>query len=116
MLSLQDTTDSCPADSQSSNRSVLWRKRQLKGNFMSKDYDFSNTFNSGKYEIGVDDQALYGYFEHEDYGDNSGGGLWFERTEDGRIQLTDYDGTFALPKDVCDGLRLNSYVVSKDFE
>ena len=28
MLFPKDTTDSCPADSQSSDRSVLWRKRQ----------------------------------------------------------------------------------------
>jgi hypothetical protein len=38
MLFLQDTTDSCPADSQSSDRSVLWRKRQLKEKPMN-DYE-----------------------------------------------------------------------------
>ena len=38
MLFLQDTADSCPADSQSSDRSVLWRKRQLKEKPMN-DYE-----------------------------------------------------------------------------
>lgn len=51
--------------------------------------------NTKNFEIGYDEEENYGYFEHHKYGDECGGGLWFESGE-----LTDFDGTFVLPKEV----------------
>lgn len=54
------------------------------------------------FEIKVDTNAGYGYFEHNELGDEVGGGLWFIGNE-----LTDYDGVFELPKQVEQALRAN---------
>lgn len=48
-----------------------------------------------------------GYFEHHVYGDERGGGLWFERKE-----LIDYDGMSYLPKQVMEALKAAGYDVS----
>jgi hypothetical protein len=46
--------------------------------------------------VGIDPAALYGYWEHKD--GSEGGGLWFERTEAGELELVDYDGDYELPR------------------
>jgi hypothetical protein len=74
-------------------------------------YNFDVKFQHGKFEVGVDTSANYGYFEHETKGDECGGGLWFEGKE-----LTDFDGLFELPKAVAEGLREHGFVVSSDFD
>lgn len=79
-------------------------------------YNFNVKANSGKFEIAVDTTANYGYFEHEDLGDECGGGLWFEPNNEGILELTDYDGVACLPKSVIAGLRDKGFVVSEDFE
>ena len=58
-------------------------------------------------EISTTDQ--YGYFEHNDYGDECGGGLWFEDNE-----LVDFDGVFALPSQVADAIIEMGFRVDKD--
>ena len=45
-----------------------------------------------------------------------GGGLWFERLDDGRLDLVDYDGSFALPNAVIDALRASGVSVEEIFE
>lgn len=64
--------------------------------------------------VGVDVSALYGYWEHKD--GSEGGGLWFDRLSDGRVNLIDYDGDYMLPKPVIDALRLAGFIVDVDFE
>lgn len=74
------------------------------------DYAFDKVTRVGKFEVMVDSTAQYGYFEHEDYGDECGGGLWFE---DG--SLVDYDGVACLPLDVATALEQLGFVVDKSF-
>lgn len=58
-----------------------------------------------------DETPLRGYFEHEEYGDEYGGGLWFEGKN-----LVDYDGVFELPKEVIQALRDLGFYVDPEFE
>lgn len=58
------------------------------------------------FTIQIFDYGTRGYFEHNDLGDEWGGGLWFEGKE-----LRDYDGVFALPKEVATCLRENGFIV-----
>jgi hypothetical protein len=51
--------------------------------------------NTGKYTVALAIDGKYGYFEHNELGENLGGGLWFR---DGAIY--DYDGVYSLPKEV----------------
>jgi len=54
------------------------------------------------FEIEIDGNK--GYFEHVHFGDEVGGGLWFEGKE-----LVDYDGVYSLPKEVADKLKKLGY-------
>ena len=54
------------------------------------------------FDVGISVEGDRGYFEHHEYGEEVGGGLWFE---DGEI--IDYDGTFELPMEVLLELRDN---------
>jgi len=54
----------------------------------------------------------YGFFEHDEYGDGCGGGLWFEDKElcSGGLwfedkELVDYDGVAMLPQEVWFALK-----------
>lgn len=49
----------------------------------------------------------YYYFEHNELGDECGGGLWFEGRE-----LIDYDGVYALPREVVSMLKDLGFDVS----
>jgi hypothetical protein len=62
---------------------------------MSK-YNFTTKIGTQNYTIEIDPKSLYGYFEHDTLGDESGGGLWFDKN----FQLIDYDGVFFLPSEV----------------
>ena len=79
------------------------------------DYNFTQTIITSHYEIKLAPADLYGYFEHLTKGDNSAGGLWFERLEGGLIGLTDYDGVFALPTEVKQALIETGCIVDEDF-
>jgi hypothetical protein len=59
--------------------------------------------------VGVDKDAMYGYWEHKD--GTEGGGLWFEG-----VNLVDYDGDYMLPMPVIDSLRLAGFTVEEIFE
>ncbi len=67
----------------------------------------------GKYDIRiwVDNDTHRGYFEHQHYGEDLGGVLWFSKKT-----LIDYDGVYALPADVIAGIRELGFVVPKAFE
>lgn len=73
-------------------------------------YNYTKT-TKGKFEVGIDKDEQYGYFEHEDYGDEYGGGLWFEDDE-----LVDYDGISGyVPQDVADAIVELGFKISEDF-
>lgn len=74
-------------------------------------YNFNLALPTKNFDIQIDEEACYGYFEHMHYGDECGGGLWFDKTENGDLQLSDYDGVFSLPREVCDALSLHGFVV-----
>lgn len=78
-------------------------------------YEFNLKTISGKFEIKVDTAAQYGYFEHEELGDECGGGLWFEKCPEG-LELIDYDGVACLPARVAVGLRELGFIVGEDME
>lgn len=85
---------------------------------MSK-YNFDVKLHQGKFTIEVDTNAKYGYFEHDDLGDEFGGGLWFISAadpKDNRLELMDADGTPELPKDVINALRYADFIVPGEFE
>jgi hypothetical protein len=50
------------------------------------------------------------YFEHNIYGDDVAGRLWFEDKN-----LIDYDGVFTLPREVIQMLLDKGYTVEQDF-
>lgn len=77
---------------------------------MSK-MNFTVDISTPTFTVKVDPAAHYGYFEHDELGDECGGGLWF----DGKC-LTDYDGVFVLPQEVIRGLRDGGFHVGEDFE
>lgn len=52
-----------------------------------------------------------GWFEHEEHGDEYGGGLWFEG-----MNLIDYDGVAVLPKEVIQAIRDSGFHVAEEFE
>lgn len=64
--------------------------------------------------VQIDESAMYGAWEHKD--GMEGGCLWFERLMDGRLDLTDYDGDYVLPKAVIKALRESNISVEEIFE
>jgi hypothetical protein len=70
--------------------------------------NYDKSFDTQNFHVEVSTQALYGWFEHNDLGDECGGGLWFEGNK-----LIDYDGVFELPKEVADVLAINGYDVEE---
>jgi len=68
------------------------------------DYNFDWKKITPHFIVEVDTREAYGYFEHLIWGENKGGGLWFDK-EGNRLSLRDYDGTYTLPKEVFDALK-----------
>jgi hypothetical protein len=62
----------------------------------------------------VDTAALYGYWEYTD--GTEGGGLWFEKRPDGKLELLDYDGWYILPAYVATLLRESGFIVDESFD
>ena len=63
---------------------------------MARLYNFSTILGTQNYDIRIDPKSKYGYFEHNELGDESGGGLWFDK----EFNLIDYDGVYFLPSEV----------------
>ena len=70
-------------------------------------YNFTK-HKTANFTVAVDRAANYGYFEHDEYGDECGGGLWFESKA-----LVDYDGVGELDTEVIDKLAELGYDVSE---
>jgi len=64
-----------------------------------------------KFEIQIDSEKQYGFFEHDEYGEELGGGLWFKNDE-----LIDCDGVYSLPKEVIKGIEDLGYKVEESFK
>ena len=59
------------------------------------------------FEVGIHDDRKHGWFEHNELGDECGGGLWFE--DDGT--LYDYDGVYMIPLEVLAALKAEGFDV-----
>lgn len=81
-------------------------------NFTIKLQPWPDVPNSGVIEI--DPNALYGHFERKSGAE--GGGLWFERNKNGKLELIDYDGVFSLSSKVIAALRKANVIVDTNFE
>ncbi len=67
--------------------------------------------NTKNYSIGIYSDENRGWFEHYKYGDEQGGGLWFNSDK----ELTDYDGISSLPLEVVEAIRGLGYKVDQSF-
>ena len=77
--------------------------------------NFSQKVQIGVWEVQVDPDEGYGYFERET--DGAGGGLWFDVDAAlGKLSLVDYDGVCALHSDVVKAIRELGHVVGPEFE
>lgn len=77
-------------------------------------YNFTIKLQTKKFNIQIDPEEGFGYFEHEHFGDDLAGRLWFRNKT-----LIDYDGVFELPKEVVDALYEADYnvdYVSDDYD
>ena len=67
--------------------------------------------NTDNFEVGIHDDNKTGWFYHHKYGDEFGGGLWFENNK-----LTDYDGiSDFLPDEVIEAIINFGFVVTDEF-
>lgn len=90
---------------------------------MSNSYNFDtilHPWGPGHGEVGIDSDALYGYWERKD--GSEGGGLWFSREliggrldQKGPLELMDFDGAFELPKSVMSALQSAGIVLDESF-
>ena len=71
--------------------------------------NYDKKLNTKKFTVEISTIEQYGYFEHDVYGDELGGGLWFENNE-----LVDFDGCMALPLEVADAIIEMKCKVDKD--
>ena len=78
-------------------------------------YNFTQVVTTQHYDVKVDPEQRYGYFEHHTLGDLRGGGLWFHHLPDGSLELIDYDGTTELPSEVFHALRSMGHHVDDIF-
>ena len=78
-------------------------------------YNFTQVKQIGDFEVHIDPDSRYGYFENIEVGGE--GGLWFD-VEDGtgpKLELIDFDGYFALPAPVAEAVRSFGHIVGDDF-
>ena len=67
--------------------------------------------NTDNFEVGIHNDNKTGWFHHHKYGDEFGGGLWFENNK-----LTDYDGiSDFLPLEVVVAIIIFGFVVTDEF-
>lgn len=78
-------------------------------------YNFTQSTRQGSWEIHVDPDARYGYFENVVNGGE--GGLWFdvEKGTGPKLELIDFDGFYELPLAVVEALRSFGHIVGDEF-
>jgi hypothetical protein len=79
-------------------------------------HDYTVDLSTANFEIKIHPSAGYGYFEHNELGDECGGGLWFTSCPPFAGELVDYDGVTHLPKEVDIALRANNYYLDDTFD
>ncbi len=72
----------------------------------------SINLSTNKFEIHVNTETRYGWFEDKKIGDENGGGLWFDLD----MKLQDYDGVYFLPTDVGNQLMKNNFITQEFYE
>jgi hypothetical protein len=81
-------------------------------------YNFDKKLTVGDWDVQVDSQANYGFFEHQKTG--TGGGLWFEDEtsviDETQVTLRDYDGVYELPRKVSAALIMMGFFVGVEFQ
>jgi hypothetical protein len=73
---------------------------------------YNINLSTNKFEIWINTETKYGWFEDNIFGDENGGGLWFD--ED--MKLKDYDGVYFLPTDVRNQLMRNNFITQEMYE
>lgn len=88
-------------------------------------YNFTQDLSTEKWDIKIDPDAKYGYFERNR--DGAGGGLWFgtvdaEDAGEGlsdvptQLALIDYDGVPVLPQSIVKALRDAGYYLDEHYD
>jgi len=77
-----------------------------------KTYNYNQVIDTRNFEICIDLNAKYGYFEHKLLGEDCAGGLWFDEC----MFLQDYDGVYELPSEVIRELSSRSYIDAEEFQ
>jgi len=70
------------------------------------------------YNLYMTEDKQRGYFEHNEYGEDRGGGLWFERNEEGKLELIDCDGpgsVIGIPEQIAEALIAIDIIVDADY-
>lgn len=80
------------------------------------EYNFNKVLNiTDTWQILIDTDAGYGYWEYSD--GTEGGGLWFENNpETGADELVDYDGAGVLPWKVVNTLHDAGYIPMSELQ
>ena len=73
---------------------------------------YNLNLSTNKFEIWIDTNGKYGWFEDKVVGDENGGGLWFDTD----MKLTDYDGVYFLSDDVRNQLMRNNFITQEFYE
>lgn len=66
------------------------------------------TIQTQHFEVGYHTDQKHGWFEHNELGDECGGGLWFDDSG----ALIDYDGVYELPSEVVQALATAGFDVT----
>lgn len=76
---------------------------------------FDKKVHVAPYTVEVSTKEARGHFEHDEFGDERGGGLWFQANEDGKLEIIDYDGRVCLPDRVIEALEQMDIIVPEEF-
>jgi hypothetical protein len=88
---------------------------QLESKVSKMAYNFTLEYKSDRGHVfKIDSKVRYGFWER--INGEEGGGLWFERSENGALELVDYDGCTCLNQSIVDKLRENGYIVDESFD
>jgi hypothetical protein len=75
-----------------------------------KEATYTTKLKEGRYVVTLSKVLGHGYFERDD--GEMGGGLWFDHTKEGGLELRDYDGVFDCPQNVARALSLEGVDIS----
>jgi len=70
---------------------------------------YDKQIQAGPYWLSIDTEAQYGYFEHDDYGEDDGGS--FEMEHD---VVTDMDGCYVIPRTVAKAIQDFGFTIDQE--